>query len=53
MGLGQPRVIIHINFVALGLMILHAKLQYHRTSGSGEDLLSFLPYNGMAAILIM
>ena len=28
----------------------HAKFQDHRTSGSGED---FLPYMGMAAILVM
>ena len=32
----------------------HAKFQEHRTSGSGEeDFLSFLPYMGMAAILVM
>ena len=32
----------------------HAKFQDHRTSGSGEeDLLRFLPYMGMAAILVM
>ena len=34
--------------------MLHAKFQYHRTSGSGEeDFLRFLPYMGMAAILVM
>ena len=33
--------------------MLHAKFQDHRTSGSGEeDFLSFLPYMGMAAILV-
>ena len=33
--------------------MLHAKFQYHRTSGSGEeDFLRFL-YMGMAAILVM
>ena len=33
--------------------MLHAKFQDHRTSGSGEDVfLSFLPYMGMAAILV-
>ena len=34
--------------------MLHAKFQDHRPSGSGEeDFLSFLPYMGMAAILVM
>ena len=34
--------------------MLHAKFQDHRTSGSGEkDCLRFLPYMGMAAILVM
>ena len=34
-------------------MIL-AQFQDHRTSGSGEeDFLRFLPYMGMAAILVM
>ena len=34
--------------------MLHAKFQDHRTSGSGEeDSLRFLPYMGMAAILVM
>ena len=32
----------------------HAKFQDHRTSGSGEeDFKRFLPYMGMAAILVM
>ena len=32
----------------------HAKFQDHMTSGSGEeDFLRFLPYMGMAAILVM
>ena len=32
----------------------HAKIQDHSTSGSGEeDFLRFLPYMGMAAILVM
>ena len=30
--------------------MLHAEFQDHRTSGSGEDFLRFLPYMGMAAI---
>ena len=34
--------------------MLHAKCQDHTTSGSGEeDFLRFLPYMGMAAILVM
>ena len=34
--------------------MLHAKFQYYRTSGSGEeDFLRFLPYMGMAATLVM
>ena len=33
--------------------MLHAKFQDHRTSGSGEeDFFRFLPYMGMAAILV-
>ena len=34
--------------------MLHAKFHNHRSSGSGEeDFLRFLPYTGMAAILVM
>ena len=33
--------------------MLHAQFQDYRTSGSGEDCLRFLPYIGMAAILVM
>ena len=34
--------------------MLHAKFQDHMTSGSGEeDFLRFVPYMGMAAILVM
>ena len=34
--------------------MLNAMFQDHRTSGSGEeDFLTFLPYMGMAAILVM
>ena len=34
--------------------MLHTKLQYHRSTGSGvEDFLRFLPYMGMAAILVL
>ena len=34
--------------------MLHIKFQDHRTSGSGEeDILRYLPYMGMVAILVM
>ena len=34
--------------------MLHTKFQGHRPFGSGEvDFLRFLPYVGMAAILVM
>ena len=33
--------------------MIHAKFQAHRTFGSGEDFLRFLPYMGMVAILVM
>ena len=34
--------------------MLHAKFQDHRTSGAGqEDFQRFLPYMGVAAILVM
>ena len=34
--------------------MLHAKFRENRPAGSGEeDFLSFLPYMGVAAILIM
>ena len=47
-------VTIYINFAELESSMLHAKLQDHRTSGSGsEDFLRFLPYVSMAAILVM
>ena len=36
-GQGQPRVIIHINIVGLEYLMLHAKFQDHRTSGSDEE----------------
>ena len=53
-GQGQPRVIIYINFVELESPMLHAKFQDHRTFVSGEeDFLRFLPYMGMATILVM
>ena len=53
-GQGQPRVTIYINCVELESLMLQAKFQDHRTSGSGEeDFQRFLPYMGVAAILVM
>ena len=54
MGQGQPRVTIWITLVVLLYTMLHTKFQGHRYIGSGEeDFLRFLPYMGMAAILVM
>ena len=54
MGQGQPRVIIQTILVVLPYMMLHTKFQGHWSIGSGEeDFLRFLPYMGMAAILVM
>ena len=36
-GQSQPRVIIYINLVELESLMLHAKFQDHRSSGSGEE----------------
>ena len=52
--LGQPRIISWINLVVFKLPMLHTKFQGHQPFGSGEeDFLKFLPYMGMAAILVM
>ena len=54
MGQGQRRVIIWIALVVLPYMMLHTKFQGHWSMGSGEeDFLRFLPYMGMAAMLVM
>ena len=54
MGQGQPRVIIWTTLVELPYTMLHTKFQGHRSIGSGEeDILRFLPYMGMAAMLVM
>ena len=54
MGQGQHRVIIYINFVEFEYIMPHAKFYEHRTIKSvGEDFLKFLPYMGMAIILVM
>ena len=53
-GQGQPRVIIWTNLVVLDHPMAHTKIQGHRPFGSGEEeFLRFLPYMGMAAILVV
>ena len=54
MGQGQPKVIIWTTLVVLPYTMLHTKFQGHWFIGSGEeDFLRFLPYMGMAAMLVM
>ena len=54
MGQGQPREIIWTILVVLTYTMLHTKFQGPRSIASGEeDFLRFLPYMGMAAILVM
>ena len=54
MGQSQPRVIIWTALVVLEETMLRTKFQSHPAIGSGEgDFLRFLPYMGMAAILVM
>ena len=53
-GQGQPRVIIWTNLVVLEHPVVHTKFQGHRPFGAEDkDFLRFLPYMGMAAILVM
>ena len=53
-GQGQLRAIIWANLVVLEHPMLHTKFQGHWPFGSREeDFLRFLPYMGMAAILVM
>ena len=53
-GLGQPRVIIWANLVVIEHPMMHTKFQGHQPYGSREeDFLKFLPYMGMAVILVM
>ena len=54
MDQGQPRVIILTSLVVLPYTMLHTMFHGHRSIGSGEeDFLRFLPYMGMAAMLVM
>ena len=38
-GHGKPSVITYTNFINLGCLVLHAKLQGHQTSGSQENMI--------------
>ena len=54
MGQGQTTDLIWTTLVVLTYMMLHIKFQGHGSIGSGEeDLLRFLPYMGMVAMLVM
>ena len=54
MDQGQTRDLIWKTLVVLIYMMLHTKFQGHGSIGSGEeDFLRFLPYMGMAAMLVM
>ena len=49
-----PKVVIYINYDGLESPMLHTKLRGNRSTGSGgEDFKRYIPYMGMAAILIM
>ena len=50
MGQGHQRVMIGVNFVELHFLMLHAKFQNYRPSGSGEEFLRFLLFIVMADI---
>ena len=52
-GQGHSRVIIYINYDGQESPMLHTKFRENRPAGSGEDFEGFLPYMGMAAILVM
>ena len=53
-GQEQPRVIIWANLVVLEHPMMRSKIQGHWPFGSGEeDFFRFLPYMGIAAILVM
>ena len=52
-GQDYHRVIIWTNLVELQYLMLHTNFQGHQPFGSREDCLRFLPYVGMAAILVM
>ena len=54
MGQGQTSDFIWTSLVVLTYMMLHTKFQGHGSIGSREeDILRFLPYMGMVAMLVM
>ena len=54
MGQGQLKVIIWTTLVVLPYKMLHTMFQGHWSIGSGEeDFLTFLPYMGITAMLVM
>ena len=53
-GQGQHKIIIWILLVVCGYAMLHTKFQGHLSISPGaEDFQRFLPYMGIAAILVM
>ena len=46
-------IIIYIKFDRQESPMLHTKFRENRLAGSGGDFEGFLPYMGMAAILVM
>ena len=52
-GQGHSRVIIYTSYDGQESLMLHTKFRGNRPAGSGEDFLRFLPYMGVAAILVM
>ena len=51
---GHPRVIILAKYDGLESPMLHTKFRGNWSTGSGEeDFEGFLPYMGVAAILVM
>ena len=50
-GQGHTKKMIYMNFVEFLSLLLHAKFQNHRPSGSGEE--NILLFIAMVAILVM
>ena len=52
-GQGQTRVILLAMLVVLAYTMLHTKYTGHWSTGSGKEVFMFLPYMGVAAMLVM
>ena len=50
---GQPRVISWTNWVVLACQLLYTRFQRNQPIGSKDNFKGFLPYMGMAVILVM